>query len=346
MTQKKRFIILIAVFIILVGIRVWDVIDIHTSSRNGHWGIDMEVEDVSRSGLTLHMTRSEDGEDVVLTTGEPYSIQRRMKFGWKTIPVSMAFDAPLYYIEEGASMTWKLGWEHAYGKLPMGTYRIVKNVTTEHYHEYSSVDEGESWQRYYAVFRIYSIAEYLMLGMIVAAVAVLFWQILCMTKMGRKLVAVNRKKLMIFAGIVLGGAIILSVVYTELQAPICNLIHGINTTVVETTPTSIDGVAVYSGNGMKEKNLIDECIIEKRTIWGWKDIATIKCGDKFTKRLHSGTLPEGEYEFHVDWPEVGELSKGRYRIHHSLSKKGKDGYRIVGAGSWYIPFTVKDEVAD
>lgn len=70
---------------------------------------------------------------------EVYEIEIKQNNEWHKINAELYFNAPLWEVEQNKSEELELKWEHGYGKLAKGDYRIVKEVYFE----------NESEQKFY-----------------------------------------------------------------------------------------------------------------------------------------------------------------------------------------------------
>lgn len=91
------------------------------------------------NGVSMHMYKYKATEgDVELYNdtnqeyqfGEYYDIQVQKDGQWYSLQTKneIAFEAVAIGLKEGSSCTWDVNWEYAYGALPEGKYRIVKDI--------------------------------------------------------------------------------------------------------------------------------------------------------------------------------------------------------------------------
>ena len=117
---------------------------------------DIKAEDAyfDENGVQIAINKdsiSNTGVEIIITNtggdpgfwGRSYSIERKINNSWENVsPISEviftsdAFTSQYYYLKE------KINWEKFYGKLPAGTYRIVKDRYSSGYKYYYS-DEFE-----------------------------------------------------------------------------------------------------------------------------------------------------------------------------------------------------------
>lgn len=83
---------------------------------------------LTRSGVTLIL---KNNSDKTLHFGEPYEVEVYKDGFWRKIEVEMYFNMPLYGLEAGKEKEIIFNWEHGYGRLNKGKYRIIKDVNFE-----------------------------------------------------------------------------------------------------------------------------------------------------------------------------------------------------------------------
>ena len=107
--------------------------NIFSDEKPNEWGIALEVENVTASGLTIVCNHS-GGENVAkLYTGSYYIVQKSEKAGWvdvEYLPLEydVAWTMDAWIIQEEDTTRWDVNWEWLYGELPAGEYRIGKEI--------------------------------------------------------------------------------------------------------------------------------------------------------------------------------------------------------------------------
>ena len=129
----------------------------------------MKTSEVSSEGLTLTMSRDDEGGPPNVYVWEQYTIQKMTLKGWKQIKdseyiTSQFLNGSGMQVKDKFSYTWELKWEEECGKLPIGVYRIAKEV--------GRVTET---QPHYAPFLIISWWQMLLIILIVLAIAFGIW---------------------------------------------------------------------------------------------------------------------------------------------------------------------------
>ena len=126
-TRKAKVVIVLLLAFLLVNV-VEIIVSSQIKSRNDEWGLKVTTSNVSPTGLTMTIERGESEKSEEFMTGQAYWLERRTLFGWKSLePVDghgPAFLAVAYGIKEGESRDFRRNWEHAFGRLRPGVYRI------------------------------------------------------------------------------------------------------------------------------------------------------------------------------------------------------------------------------
>ncbi|MBR6523218.1 MAG: hypothetical protein IKT39_01220 [Clostridia bacterium] len=104
---------------------------IFPDEENLSWGIHLEAEDATPTGLELEISQSGGYPSGELQTGAWYEIE---KFDGEWLPVApiidnYAWNAIAYLIPKNGEYEAKINWEWLYGKLPKGNYRLAKEIT-------------------------------------------------------------------------------------------------------------------------------------------------------------------------------------------------------------------------
>ncbi len=116
-----------------------------------NWGIQLDTENVTSSGLTLVVTQAGTIPDGILTTGQPYFIQKKENNNW--IPLEPLLEAwgwttEAWIISMNDTARWDVSWEWLFGKLQPGHYRIGKDIYLE------TVSGNREQAVYYVEFEI------------------------------------------------------------------------------------------------------------------------------------------------------------------------------------------------
>lgn len=94
------------------------------------WGIELYVEDVTSTSLTLFC--SQNGGEITgeLQTGEKYWIEQKVDDKWQELK---PLDNPVWpsdalIIQQNQLTSWDIDWQSLYGELSTGKYRIGKEI--------------------------------------------------------------------------------------------------------------------------------------------------------------------------------------------------------------------------
>ena len=107
--------------------------NIFSDEKLNEWGIALEVENVTASGLTIVCNHS-GGENVAeLSTGSYYVVQKFEKAGWVDVEYlpqeyDVVWTLEAWIIQQESTTKWDVNWEWLYGKLSAGEYRIGKEI--------------------------------------------------------------------------------------------------------------------------------------------------------------------------------------------------------------------------
>ena len=130
--------------------------DEHLGVRS-HWqGLRMDVQagSVTPTGLRLTMINN---SELSFGHGTPFRIEQNSSAGWHEVPTTgiVVWTMPLLHVKAYTTVDEDISWEHIYGELPPGQYRIVSNFI-----EHDLFDPTPMWQQdipdayLYAVFTV------------------------------------------------------------------------------------------------------------------------------------------------------------------------------------------------
>lgn len=102
-------------------------------NRQEEWGVILSTKDVTSSGLTIVCEQTGGVNVSELNTGSYYTIQKLTNTGFVDVEYlsqeyDVAWDAMAYIIGKESITTWEIDWEWLYGNLPVGEYRIGKEI--------------------------------------------------------------------------------------------------------------------------------------------------------------------------------------------------------------------------
>ena len=90
----------------------------------------MTIKDgtLTNKSVTLVLTNNSDRK---IQYGSPYEIEIKKNGEWYKINAKLNFTLPLFILESKEKNEFKLDFEEGYGKLPSGTYRVIKKIDKE-----------------------------------------------------------------------------------------------------------------------------------------------------------------------------------------------------------------------
>lgn len=90
----------------------------------------MTIKDgtLTNKSVTLILTNNSDRK---IQYGSPYEIEIKKNGEWYKINAKLNFTLPLFILESKKKNEFKLNFEEGYGKLPSGTYRVIKKIDKE-----------------------------------------------------------------------------------------------------------------------------------------------------------------------------------------------------------------------
>ena len=90
--------------------------------------ISISISDISLTGATIAI---KDTNKKPYTYGQWYKIEKQINGKWyevKTIIENYAFNSIGYLPDKNNEIKFVMDWEWLYGHLPLGSYRIIKEV--------------------------------------------------------------------------------------------------------------------------------------------------------------------------------------------------------------------------
>ena len=94
--------------------------------------VSMSISDLTHTGARLII---KDGNETPYTYGAFYALETQKDGEWyelQTKPEKYAFHDIGYLPDENGEVTFDMDWGRLYGKLPEGTYRIIKQVNQQY----------------------------------------------------------------------------------------------------------------------------------------------------------------------------------------------------------------------
>ena len=106
---------------------IGDVSDMEISNNSD---VSLSVKDGTLKNTSVTLILANDS-DKLLRYDDVYEIEIKKDNEWHKINVELYFDMPLWEVKENSKEEIELNWEHEYGKLAKGNYRIIKEVYFE-----------------------------------------------------------------------------------------------------------------------------------------------------------------------------------------------------------------------
>ena len=110
--------------------------------------VDIEIKNLTSTSMKIVI---HDNNSNRLVYGEDFYIEKYVKGSWKEIETTgenYGFNAIAYYVDKDGLLEMNQNWEHIYGKLPKGLYRIVKNVFFESDIPVNEENQFYIWQEF------------------------------------------------------------------------------------------------------------------------------------------------------------------------------------------------------
>lgn len=104
---------------------------VKTTAQENAWGIQMSATDVTSDGLTLQIEQSGGNSKGDLQTGDWYSLEQKIEGEWidvEPVQKDVAYHEIAYIIRKNDVTHLKEDWNFLYGTLPVGEYRIGKEI--------------------------------------------------------------------------------------------------------------------------------------------------------------------------------------------------------------------------
>ena len=108
----------------------FDIGKVSNIKINNSNNVTLSIKDntLKKTAATLIL---ENDSDKLLRYDEYYKMEIKKDKKWHKINVELCFTDPLWEVKENSKEEFELNWEHGYGKLASGDYRIIKEVYFE-----------------------------------------------------------------------------------------------------------------------------------------------------------------------------------------------------------------------
>ena len=110
-----------------------DLSQLSESDNQNQWGVSLQAESVTSSGLTIVCKQSGGDNVSELLTGSYYVLQQRTDNSWKDVDylphdTTIVWTSEAWIIPKENTTAWDVDWGWLYGKLSAGEYRIGKKI--------------------------------------------------------------------------------------------------------------------------------------------------------------------------------------------------------------------------
>ncbi len=97
--------------------------------ENPDWGLTLTASNVTSTGMTLTFTQSGGNPTGELQIGTDFYIEVGETEDWFPVENTInGWTAEAFVLNMDGTTEFVIDWEYGYGKLPVGYYRIVKEV--------------------------------------------------------------------------------------------------------------------------------------------------------------------------------------------------------------------------
>lgn len=98
------------------------------------WGIQLSSRNITPTGMTLICNQSGGEPTGYLHTGSYYFLEEKIEAEWLEVDKldlehDLAWTDESWTIPMNNTVEWEVDWEWLYGELPIGRYRIGKEIT-------------------------------------------------------------------------------------------------------------------------------------------------------------------------------------------------------------------------
>ena len=338
MSKKKK--ILWIVFSLLMLVFVLNFVTGFWNKPDKEWGVSLKVENVTPTGLSYELKREHSVYEADFITGSDYWVQKRSFFHWTYMEKSRYSTLVAYPVTVDTPMKRDVDWEWRYGKLPMGMYRIGKDVSVEDLYRHPEEERENLERNFYCTFLVITWQGILSIVILAVLLIGTLWAIrrfhfdVQIERFIRKLIHMDRKKLVILGGLICFLLISVWTLFLELQGPIANYMQHIKIQIAESRDDELTGTLSFTSTKDSPKMRRGLGSVQKRTLFGWKEIGYYFGGNDYE------LLEIGAQDFSYDWGLYKvPVSEGRYRIRHDVDRLENGEWKR--AGSYYIMFQVE-----
>lgn len=328
--SKKRKRVLWLVVLLLILVFVLNIVTGLWNKQDKEWGVSLEVTNVTPSGASYELKQEDCAYAGFLTTGDLCWVQKRSFFHWTYMDESLFSNAFAYRFDEDKPFQGKLDFEWRYEKLPMGMYRLEKQVSMDDEH-----------RNFYDVFFVITWQGILWCVLAIVVTVGLLWAILRfrfdikVKEFIKKIIHMERKK-RVFIGVpIVCVLIFIWILFVELQGPIANGMKHIKIQIAESLNEELTGTLSFTNSKDIAKMRRGLGYVEKRTLWGWKEIGRYRGKSNPYELLE---IEEQDFSYNWELYKI-PISEGRYRIRYKVDRLENGEWKRNGY--YYIMFSVE-----
>lgn len=98
------------------------------------WGVQLSARNITPTGMTLICSQSGGDPTGDLQTGSYYSLEEKLEEEWLEVDTldlehDLAWTDEAWTIPMNDTVEWEVDWGWLYGELPIGRYRMGKEIT-------------------------------------------------------------------------------------------------------------------------------------------------------------------------------------------------------------------------
>ena len=125
--------LIIAILLIVAIIIIWLIFnnDDYGKKELSINGVSMSLKDETLASYTGATFILKNDNDIDMIYGDSYTIEVEKDGKWEKIDVKVDFNSIAYILKAKSSKEITINWENTYGKLELGKYRLIKNISYE-----------------------------------------------------------------------------------------------------------------------------------------------------------------------------------------------------------------------
>ena len=141
-------------FLVIVLLLVYETILFVGCSKESTYqpteleNVSISISDVSPTGATIII---KDTNNTPYIYGEWYKIEKEKDGKWydiETVIDDYCFESIGYIPNDNKEVKYTIDWEWLYGELPVGNYRLLKNIDSQYISIEFNVASTDEWLKY------------------------------------------------------------------------------------------------------------------------------------------------------------------------------------------------------